>query len=60
MVIELLALRTMGYRSSSPSSEDRGMAELLYGPLVPGASFAVVVAAGLYIESRRIGLPHRR
>ena len=36
------------------------MAELLYGPLVPGASFAVVVAAGLYIESHRIGLPHRR
>lgn len=45
-LIELLALRIMGYVSTSPSSEDRGMAELLHGFLVSGGAFAVVVAAG--------------
>ena len=36
------------------------MAELLYGLLVSGGAFAAVVAAGLYVERRWIGLPHRR
>ena len=36
------------------------MSELLYGLLISGGTFAAVVAAGLHIESRWIGLPHRR
>ena len=36
------------------------MAELLYGLLVSGGAFAAVVVAGLYVENRWIGLPHRR
>lgn len=36
------------------------MAELLYGLLVSGGAFVVVVVAGLYAESRWLGLPHRR
>jgi hypothetical protein len=36
------------------------MSELLYGLLVSGGTFAVIVAAGLYVERRWIGLPRRR
>ena len=36
------------------------MAELLYGLLVSVGAFAVVVVAGLHVESRWFGLPHRR
>jgi hypothetical protein len=36
------------------------MSELFYGLLLTGGPFVIVVAAGLYIESRWIGLPHRR
>jgi hypothetical protein len=36
------------------------MSELLYGLLVTGGAFAVVVAAGLWFDNRRSGLPHRR
>ncbi len=59
-IIELLALRIMEYVSVKPCSEDRAMAELLYGLLVSGGAFAIVVVARLYAESRWIGLPQRR
>jgi hypothetical protein len=34
--------------------------QLLYGLIVSGGAFAVVVAAGLYIEQRWIGLPGQK
>ncbi len=36
------------------------MSELFYGLLISGGAFAAIVAAGLYIEKRWIGLPHQR
>ncbi len=59
-VIELLALRVMGYSSPSPSSGDRGMAEPLHAFPVFGGASAVVAVAGLRIEHRWMRLPHRR
>lgn len=36
------------------------MSELLYGLLISGGTGVLVIAAGLYIETRWIGLPRRR
>jgi hypothetical protein len=36
------------------------MSELLYGLLVTGGAFAVVLAAGLWFDRRHSSLTHRR